>query len=647
MKLLLAKLTLGLFKQDLLESDKPTIDTLLASKVLLDEEDKYRLPSKYRAGTISNIQNGVAYLKVVGANVRDLLIEAENLMDAKEGDLVVAKRLLGKRGTPQAKVVEIVGREQSYSVGFLKVHANTKQLFDIRSEQASSVLLEENTLDNYVEGDVFQIDNHSNTIMKHLGNLKDPSVDEAIVLANFNKHDDFDEEVLKQAKSFKLKVEIEDYPTRTDLTHLPFCTIDPVTAKDFDDAIYFDAKNHKLYVAIADVSEYVEPFGAIDAEAIYRSFSIYLPHRSIPMLPRSLSETLCSLQSNVNRLAYTFEMNIDKESLEVTSSKVYEAIIHSKRRFSYEEIDQFLEGKLHAVDDKEREVFATILPLKKLTDALKVKRLKKGYNFRSPDLEMVLDENSEILHTQYAEETPSHALIEDCMLLANKEAASRFERGIFRIHEAPSPTKLQSLYTELSGVGIMVEPQESMRDTILFIQKEARERDLESEVDTLIIRSQMQAKYAPDNIGHFGLGFECYTHFTSPIRRYSDLIVHRLLKAMAKGDSVESSYVLRNIDALSIAISEKEREASNIEINFKQRKFARWANTHLNESFKAKVVTTDSGYEAEITDEVSGARVSLQIHRDVILFEELHVKIESVNLATAKITATINDILKV
>jgi len=645
-KLLLAKLTLGLYKQDQLESDKPTIDLLLSKNILLDEEDKYRLPSKYRAGTISNIQNGTAYLKVVGANVRDLLIEEGNLMDAKEGDLVVAKRLLGKRGTPQAKIVEIVGREQSYSVAFIKTVSGVNKLLDIRTEQPASVMIEPDAISNYVDGDVFQVDNHTNAIMQMLGNLSDPKVDERIVLAMFNKHDEFDEEVLKQAKSFNLHVEKEDYPDRVDLRHLPFCTIDPVTAKDYDDAIYFDVKNHKLYVAIADVSSYVEPFGAIDAEAIYRSFSIYLPHRSIPMLPRSLSETLCSLQSNVNRLAFTFEMNIDKESLEVTSSKVYESIIHSKRRFSYEEIDLFLEGKLSAVDDKEREVFATILPLKKLTDALKAKRLKQGYNFRSPDLEMSITDEGEISTTGYAQETPSHALIEDCMLLANKEAAARFERGIFRIHEAPSPTKLQSLYTELSGIGIMVEPQESMRETILFIQKEARERDLESEVDTLIIRAQMQAKYAPDNVGHFGLGFECYTHFTSPIRRYSDLIVHRLLKAMAKGDSIETSYVLRNIDALSIAISEKEREASTIEIRFKQRKFARWAQSHLNEVFSAKVVATDGGFVAEIEGDVSGAKVNLKVHREVVLFEEIHVKIESVNLATAKISATLDDLAK-
>ena len=643
MKLLVAKLTLGLFKQDVTKEEQPLIDTLVEKKILSDEGDKYRLPSKYRGGVIANVHHGDAYLKVVGVNVHDLLIEQAYLQGAKEGDIVIAKRLLGKRGRAEAKVVEIVGREVSYSVAYLALKQGEKILLDVRSEIAANVLVSNGELDSYNEYDLFQIDNHSNTIVKKIGNLNDPLVDEHIVLAKYNKHDAFDEEVLAQAKAYDLHVDIHDYHKRKDLRHLPFCTIDPVTAKDFDDAIYFDSKNYLLYVAIADVSEYVKPFGAIDAEAIYRSFSIYLPHRSIPMLPRELSETLCSLQSHVNRLAFTFEMHIDKESLEVTHSEVYESVIHSKRRFSYEEIDLFLEGQLYATNESEREVFAMILPLKKLTDALRKKRFKKGYHFRSPDLEMHLDAEQNILSTTYALETPSHALIEDCMLLANKEAAKRFDRGVFRIHEMPSPAKLQSLYSELASIGIMVEPKESMHETITAIQQEAQKRGLESEVDALIIQAQMQARYSPDNVGHFGLGFERYTHFTSPIRRYSDLIVHRLIKALAKGETKESSYLLRNIDILTLSISEKEREASRIELEFKQRKFARWAKEHLHESFHARVIATDGGTVAEIFDTITGARVELRAHREVTLFETLHVKLESVNLVSAKIVASIDD----
>lgn len=476
--------------------------------------------------------------------------------------------------------------------------------------------------------------------MEKLGNLQDPLVDEKIVLAQFNKHDEFDEEVLKIATSFKA-VDASKYPKRVDLRELSFCTIDPVTAKDYDDAIYWDDKNTTLFVAIADVSEYVTPFGTIDNEAIYRCFSIYLPHRSIPMLPRQLSETLCSLQPHVDRLAYVFEIKLNLDSLEVTESKVYEALIHSQRRFNYEEIDAYFEGKLEAKNNSEKEIFSWIKKLRPITDALKEKRLKVGYDFRSNELEMNIDEKSNIVSTTFAEETPSHALIEDCMLLANKEAARQYSRGIFRIHEAPSQAKIQILYQELAGIGMSIDIKNSIKETITDIQKQATEMDLESEVDTLIIRSQMQAKYAPLNTGHFGLGFEAYTHFTSPIRRYSDLIVHRLLKAINNNDTEEGSYVLRNIEALSMTISEKEREASTIEVEFQQRKFARWAGANIDREFKARITATEPEFRAEIHDEIMGARVLIATGESIVLFQDVKVKIDKVDIAKSKIFASV------
>ncbi len=623
-------------EQDISPSEKQHITDFLTKKYITKKENIYKFNSKYRAGTLGLVQKDTAYLNVIGENIRDLFIGEGDLGDAKEGDLIIAQRLLGKRGTPSAKIAEIVGRALSFSVAYIILSEGKKSLVDLKTDYPVGVELTQDILDSYELGDVFKLNNQENSIMEKLGNLKDPLVDEKIVLAQFNKHDEFDEEVLKIATSFKA-VDASKYPSRVDLRGLTFCTIDPVTAKDYDDAIYWDDKNTTLFVAIADVSEYVTPFGTIDNEAIYRSFSIYLPHRSIPMLPRQLSETLCSLQPHVDRLAYVFEMKLDLESLEVTKSKVYEAIIHSKRRFNYEEIDEFFEGELKSKNSEEREIFAWIKKLRPITDALKVKRLKIGYDFRSNELEMEIDKNSNIVATTFAEETPSHALIEDCMLLANKEAAAKYTRGIFRIHEAPSQAKIQILYQELAGIGMSIDIKNSIKETITDIQKQAREMDLESEVDTLIIRSQMQAKYAPLNAGHFGLGFEAYTHFTSPIRRYSDLIVHRLLKAINNNDTEEGSYVLRNIEALSMTISEKEREASTIEVEFQARKFARWADKNLNKEFKARITATEPEVRAEIHDEIMGARVLITSTENIVLFEDVVVCIDKVDIAKAKI----------
>ena len=627
-------------EQDITDDEKIYVDNFLAKKYLTYKNNIYKFNSKYRAGTLGLVQKGTAYLNVIGELVRDLFIGDGDLNNAKEGDLVIAQRLLGKRGAPSAKIVEVVGRAVSYSIGYIIQKESLNSLVDLKTQYPVGVELSREELDSYKVGDVFKINNQTNTIMEKLGNIDDPLVDEKIVLAQFNKHDEFDEEVLKIASSFK-EVNASKYPNRKDLRDLHFCTIDPVTAKDFDDAICWDDKNTTLYVAIADVSEYVKPFGALDNEAIYRSFSIYLPHRSIPMLPRQLSETLCSLQPHVDRLSYVFEMKLDLESLEVSESKVYEAIIHSDRRFNYEEIDDFFEGKLKAKNDKEKEIFAYLKKLRVVTDRLKEKRLKVGYDFHSTEIEMKIDENSNLISTCQAEETPSHSLIEDCMLLANKEAAAQFDRGIFRIHEPPSQAKLQVLYQELAGIGMFIDIKNSIKETISNIQKQAKEMGLEAEVDTLIIRSQMQARYAPLNSGHFGLGFEAYTHFTSPIRRYSDLIVHRLLKAINRGDTQEGSYVLRNIEALAMTISEKEREASTIEVEFMARKFARWAQINISKEFKARITATDPEIKAELHDEIQGARLNITSTGDIILFEDVIVRIDKVDIARAKIFASI------
>jgi ribonuclease R len=640
LKSLLIRLTLGLSDQDISADERVYINTFLAKKYITKKENIYQFNSKYRAGTLGLVQNGTAYLNVIGENVRDLFIGDGDLGSAKEGDLVIAQRLLGKRGTPSAKILEVVGRAVSYSVAYIIESEKKKSLVDLKTDYPAGVEISEEELNTYEIGDVFKIDNQNNTIMEKLGNIQDPLVDEKIVLAQYNKHDEFTQEVLQLAQSFE-PVDASKYPKRVDLRDLPFCTIDPVTAKDYDDAIYYDEASTTLYVAIADVSEYVTPFGPIDNEAIYRSFSIYLPHRSIPMLPRQLSETLCSLQPHVDRLAYVFEMKLDLESLEVSKSRVYEAIIHSQRRFNYEEIDLFFEGELKASNDSEEKILDYLKKLRVITDALKIKRLKIGYNFRSNELEMVIDEKSNLVSTTFAEETPSHALIEDCMLLANKEAAARFERGVFRIHEPPSQLKLQTMYQELAGIGMHIDIKNSIKETISDIQEQALEMGLQSEVDTLIIRSQMQARYSSMNAGHFGLGFEAYTHFTSPIRRYSDLIVHRLLKAINNNDTIEGSYVLRNIEALAITISEKEREASSIEGQFMARKFARWANENINKTFKARIDATQPEVKAELHDEIIGARLSITQSEDAVLFEDVIVRIDTVDIPKAKIFASV------
>ena len=261
MKSLLIRLTHGLYNQDISDEERPYIETWLNEHYILYENGKYQFSSHYRAGSIGLLQSNGAYLHAIGESLKDHFIDATNLKGAKQDDLVIAQRLLGKRGGPQAKVVLVVGRSQTYSIGVVTNQNGQLILTDLRT--LHPIGLEIHLLENFHEGAVYQINNQNQSISTYLGDLSDPKVDEKIVLAQYNKHDAFDEEVCLQAQSFPKNVVASNYPHRIDLRHLPFCTIDPVTAKDYDDAICYIPETNTLYVAIADVSEYVKPFGAV------------------------------------------------------------------------------------------------------------------------------------------------------------------------------------------------------------------------------------------------------------------------------------------------------------------------------------------------------------------------------------------------
>lgn len=637
MKIFLIKLTHGVLQKDLPSKERELLQELNSLGFLKLEDEKYTLHSKYRAGLIDLTQTGDAYLKVIGTSMKDLFIEAKDLKGADKDDLVIAQRLIGKRGKPAAVVAHVVGKAEHFGVAALTVFDGKKTLTDLKTNTPVAISLELNALDDYKENDVFQIDYQKSIINKHLGSLNDPHIDEDIALALFNRHKEFEPDILAQAKDFGLSVDASQYPERKDLRHLPFCTIDPVTAKDFDDAIYFDEKEHALYVAIADVSSYVEPFGPIDTEAMYRGFTVYFPHKSVPMLPRELSENLCSLRPHEDRLAFTFKIYIDPSSLEVTNTELYETLIHSRRRYTYAEVDAFLEGELKAKDDNDKVTMAYLPSLRILTDRLKNERMLRGYDFRSREFDIHLNEEGLIESVDSEDETPSHGLIEDCMLLANKAAADMFDRGVYRIHESPSPLKLQSLYGQLSAIGIDVEIKGSIRQTISDIQKKAEELEIREEVDTLIIQSQMQARYAPDNQGHFGLGFDTYTHFTSPIRRYSDLMVHRLLKAILADDTEQAGYLMRNIDALCEQISILEREADYTAKDLENRKYARWASERIGSIVKARIISLEPAPVAILFDEIIGARIFLKGDEGLQLFGNVEIELIEASIASTKI----------
>ena len=639
MKELMIKLLKGVLKKDISRDDWPLVDELIKLKIVKDDGKVLKIGSKYRVGKIDISKSGTGFLEQIGIKAKDLLIEPQHLNGASKGDLVIARRIFQAKKRPSAKVVFIVQKAFKFSVGVFD--KEKLQFLNIKTLLPLTVKATKKSLKKLPDKTVAKIDNEHQIITEILGVLDDPKVDEKISLALFNKKEEFTPEAELEAKAHPDYIDPSFYPERKDLTHLPFCTIDPATAKDHDDAIYYDKNSNTVYVAIADVSEYVPMYGPIDQEAKERGFSIYFPHKSIPMLPRALSEGICSLKPDVLRLAFVCKIKLN-DNLEPESEEIYDAIIKSRRKYSYDRVDEFIAGNFENIDDIDKEILEYLMPLYELTVKLREKRLQKGFEFKNPEIRMELDENQNLKKTYIEAETPSHALIEDCMLLANKATAKLFEYGIFRTHEEPSLEKIEELLNELATIGIFAKEFKSIHSLFLSIQKQAREKGLEKHVDKLLIRTQKQAAYTAENIGHFGLGFEAYTHFTSPIRRYSDLTLHRLLKAILKNDKKRVDFILRNIEPLTVKISELEREAAKVEWDFMDRKYARWAKENINKEFFAIVTDPESTPIAVIEDEIVGARIFLPKDKgSVELFDKVYVNIIDADIATTKIIGKI------
>ncbi|HIC78433.1 MAG TPA: RNB domain-containing ribonuclease, partial [Sulfurovum sp.] len=360
-------------------------------------------------------------------------------------------------------------------------------------------------------------------------------------------------------------------------------------------------------------------------------------HKSFPMIPRELSENICSLKPHVDRLAFVAKIELHRDTLLPIKEEFFEAIIHSKRRFNYEDIDVIIENQgADVTKENEKKILTYLLPLQQITQKLRNRRLKDGFDFRSEEVKLSIDAGHELTHTQVETGTPSHSLIEECMLLANQASAKRFEYGVFRVHLPPQLSKLEELLENLSAIGLFVSNYDDSPSLIRAIQKEADTLGLAPEVDSMIIKSLKQATYAADNEGHFGLGFSHYSHFTSPIRRYADLILHRLIKSQLREAKDEHEYLLRNIEPLCARVSELERESTKAEWDFRDRKLARWAEKHIGVEFKAHVVEAGENAKAVLESEIEG--VTVNIHGDnVMLFDSIILRIESVSIAMAKI----------
>ena len=386
-------------------------------------------------------------------------------------------------------------------------------------------------------------------IKEVLGNYADPGMEIEIALRKHDLPFEFPQAVINEAAKLPEVVEVgNDLGKREDLRDIPLVTIDGETAKDFDDAVFAEAlpkgKGWRLVVAIADVSHYVRPGSALDTEAVARGNSVYFPRRVIPMLPEKLSNGLCSLNPDVDRLAMVCDAQVSPEG-EVSKYRFYPAVFRSRARLTYNQVWGWLSGALTPATPVHQALQPQLQTLYGLFKALHAAREKRGaIDFDTVETQMRFNDQGKIEAIVPVIRNDAHRLIEECMLAANVCAADFLEKkkqpGLFRIHGTPSPEKLQGLRDFMKEFGLGLEGGDSPtgKDYGKLLDQ-IRERPDFSLLQTILLRSMQQAIYSPDNIGHFGLSYDYYTHFTSPIRRYPDLLVHRAIKNALKFEKVK------------------------------------------------------------------------------------------------------------
>ncbi len=496
-------------------------------------------PILYLAGTIKTHQRGFGFVQTKNKKIGEVFIPPSYLMGAVDGDMVevaVDESKVSPKGF-EGRVAKILERKRTTLGG--TVVTKTKKGFILFSPLISApktIFLHTNQ--NLKRGDRVlvkieqwnnQEDSISTSLIKKIGNIDDPSIDIDAAIAEFQLHTEFSRKILQEAECFGESVAKKDEKGRKDLLHLDTITIDPKTSKDFDDALSLtkDTKGHfHLGVHIADVAHYVRPGSLLDQEAALRANSIYLPGKCIPMLPENLSDNLCSLKAGVIRLAVSVLMDFDAKG-NLTSYEICRSFIKSRKRFTYEEAFSVLQKE-------EKSPFLPLLQqMGSLALLLKKKRFERGsVDLALPDVEVVIDAKGEVLGIELHEYDLTHQLVEEFMLKANETIAKHLNQKekilLYRIHEAPTEEDFLEFASLARSLGFEIADNPSPTELQEFFKK-AKETPYFHQLSISFIKSMRLAIYSPQNAGHYGLALEHYCHFTSPIRRYSDLIAERLV----------------------------------------------------------------------------------------------------------------------
>jgi ribonuclease R len=482
----------------------------------------------------------------------DMFLSEKEMHQVLHGDVVMVRQSgVDRRGRPEAKIVEVLQRGNNRVVGRLYEEHGIQFVVAENRRITQDILVAAGEAGKAKVGQVviLEIMQHPNKhaqpigrIVEVLGNYADPGMEIEIALRKHDLPYEFPNDAERQAKAISPTVAAGDWAGREDIRSLPLVTIDGETARDFDDAVYCapEKDGYRLVVAIADVSHYVQTGDALDREAILRGNSVYFPRRVIPMLPEELSNGLCSLNPKVDRLCMVCDMYVSNSG-EIGKYRFYPSVMFSQARLTYTQVAEMLAEPDGELAKSNAKILPHLQNLYTLFQTLLKARAKRGaIDFETIETQMIFTDQGKIERIIPVVRNDAHKLIEECMLAANVCAANFLHEHehtvLYRIHQGPTPEKLDALREFMKEFGLQLtgedDPQAADYSKLL---KRIKGRPDAGLLQTVMLRSLRQAKYEPENIGHFGLGYDAYTHFTSPIRRYPDLLVHRAIKAVLQG----------------------------------------------------------------------------------------------------------------
>lgn len=551
-------------------------------------------------GKIEITQQGVGYVIVPDMEM-DVKVKRENVKNAMNGDTVEVAIIKVNRinNKPEGIVTSIVKRGQDEMIGTVETSMNFAFVIPDNPSFTKDIFINEQNSKDLKKGDrvvVKIIDwnekkkNPEGIITSILTNEKENEIAMKEILLSQGFTLEFSDEVLKETDALKTTISKEEISNRKDLRDTLTFTIDPHDAKDFDDAISYkklDNGLHQIGVHIADVSHYVKPNTALDKEAFSRATSVYLPDRVLPMLPEKISNELCSLKPNEDKLTFSVIFDID-DNAQVKKHWIGKTIIHSGKRFTYEDVQQIIETK----EGEHKEI---ILLLHTLTQKIRKEKFELGaINFSSEESRFILDEHGVPEAVVIKESKASHQLVEEMMLLANKTIAEFVHKQKYknkpipfpyRIHDSPNIEKLEpfAIFAAKLGYTFDLTSPESIAKSFNNMLNNTHQNPEHEILHVLGIRTMAKAVYSTENIGHYGLAFEYYCHFTSPIRRYPDVLVHRIVLQILENNIKP----IENMEELCMHCSDKERKAMEAEREATKYKQVEYMKKYIGEEFDA------------------------------------------------------------